>query len=606
MASGGNSKFASAASQASTKASASVPGNVTGGKKGQQASLSTENRATLGQTLSFIWECGGRVQFLFVIGFFAAFLNGMVYPVLAYLFSTSFTDLSGAKDGLENIKQLAFTFLIVGAFALGAATVQGWAFEIVAFHASQHFRLKWFRALLRQDASFFDVYDIAGVAGQVGANASKFRRGVGRKFSEGVQFGVTGVGGIGYAFYASWKVALVVLGAIPFASLAAIMVMSLNQKKGHNASESYKTAGGIAYASVSAVKTVLSLNGIQQMVDKYKQATQEAFSSSVRILIKQGFANGAMLGSFLLLYCILTLYGTYLLYNGVEDNGCDPSGAVVGNTACKTSGSDVFGAMLGVAFAAQGVSQVGNFVEALSQARTAVAEALLAINRKPGAPQQIVHKPLHDELGSTTRSRKSNASNDEDVEAAANTVMAILPPYQIDSSSLDGLKPVVQGAIQFRDVHFTYPTRPEDPVLNGLSVDIEAGQTVAFVGPSGSGKSTIVQQILRLYDPSSGTILLDGEDLKKINVRHLRSRIGYVGQEPALFATTIKANIRYGNPRATDADIEEACRLANAHDFITAFSDGYDTQVGDKGSQLSGTFDCVECPHAACVHRDSE
>jgi ATP-binding cassette subfamily B (MDR/TAP) protein 1 len=322
-----------------------------------------------------------------------------------------------------------------------------------------------------------------------------------------------------------------------------------------------------------------------------------------------------MLGSFLLLYCVLTLYGTSILYNEIQGNGCDPSGAVPGVETCKTSGSDVFGAMLGIAFASQGVSQVGNFFEALAHARTAVAEALLAIRRCPGAPQQIVSKPVQDALGSTTRSRRSNA-DEEDVEAAPNTVMAILPKYEIDSSSRDGLKPPVNGAIKVRDVHFAYPTRPDDPVLNGMTLDIEAGQTVAFVGPSGGGKvhslsvslldalfehityifhvfilqSTIVAMLERFYDPASGSITLDGTDLKDFNVRHLRSKIGYVGQEPTLFATTIKANIRYGNPRATDAEIEEACRLANAHDFITAFTDGYETQVGDRGSQMSGKF----------------
>jgi ATP-binding cassette, subfamily B (MDR/TAP), member 1 len=92
----------------------------------------------------------------------------------------------------------------------------------------------------------------------------------------------------------------------------------------------------------------------------------------------------------------------------------------------------------------------------------------------------------------------------------------------------------------------------------------------------------------RFYDPLKGSIELDGIDIKEINVSHLRSVIGYVGQEPTLFATTIRGNIQYGNPNATQAQIEEAARMANAHDFITSFSDGYDTQVGDKGSQLSG------------------
>jgi ABC-type multidrug transport system fused ATPase/permease subunit len=97
-----------------------------------------------------------------------------------------------------------------------------------------------------------------------------------------------------------------------------------------------------------------------------------------------------------------------------------------------------------------------------------------------------------------------------------------------------------------------------------------------------------VSLLERFYDPLSGSIELDGVNLKDINVKHLRGLIGYVGQEPTLFATTIRGNIQYGNPDATDEQIQAAARLANAHDFISSFSDGYDTQVGDKGSQLSG------------------
>jgi len=142
--------------------------------------------------------------------------------------------------------------------------------------------------------------------------------------------------------------------------------------------------------------------------------------------------------------------------------------------------------------------------------------------------------------------------------------------------------------LTFKDVKFTYPTRPQEQILNGLSTEIEPGQTVAFVGPSGSGKSTVVAMLERFYDCQSGSIELDGVNVKDMNVAHLRGCIGYVGQEPTLFATSIRENIRHGNPDATDEEIQEAAKMSNAHDFITSFSDGYDTQVGDKGSQLSG------------------
>lgn len=147
---------------------------------------------------------------------------------------------------------------------------------------------------MRQDAAFFDVYDIGGVAAQVGSNANKFRRGIGGKFGEGIQFLTTGVGGLAFAFYSSWKVAIVVLAIVPFVAALTMFVLQLNQTKGQRAALAYKHAGGVAYSAVSAYKTVLSLNAIKDMVEKYKDATKQAFKTSVASLVKSGLANGKL------------------------------------------------------------------------------------------------------------------------------------------------------------------------------------------------------------------------------------------------------------------------------------------------------------------------
>jgi len=252
-----------------------------------------KSMASLTRTFSFALDCGPQVQLLLVVGLVAGIANGLVYPALAYLFSRSFTDIAGAQtQGLESVRELAFTFLVVGVYALVAGLIQGWAFETVAYHASQRFRLTWFQALLRQDPAFFDVYDVAGMANQVGPNANKYRRGMGRKLGEGIQFLTTGVGGLAYAFYSSWKVACVVLLVIPFISVAALAVVSLNQTKGSRAAQSYQAAGGVAYTSVSGIQTVLSLNAVPEMLRQYTAATAEAYQQSVGILLKQGLANG--------------------------------------------------------------------------------------------------------------------------------------------------------------------------------------------------------------------------------------------------------------------------------------------------------------------------
>merc|ERR1711988_296832 len=184
-----------------------------------------------------------------------------------------------------------------------------------------------------------------------------------------------------------------------------------------------------------------------------------------------------------------------------------------------------------------------------------------------------------------------NAATDgAKAKAAAERVFEILDrESKIDYSSEEGKTlGSVTGKIAFNDVHFTYPSRPEQPVCRGYSFTVEAGKTVALCGASGSGKSTAVQLIERFYDPDSGSVTLDGVDLRELNVSWLRQQIGLVAQEPVLFSGTIAENIGMGKAGSTRDEVEAAAKMANAHDFIMEFPDGYDTNVGEKGGQLSG------------------
>lgn len=548
-----------------------------------------------------------RNELLFVFGCVAAALNGLVYPILAMLFSTSFSDLGGASDGMSEITSVALSFVYVGAFAFAVATLQSGCLEIAAAQAATNFSQQWFSAILRQDTAFFDAHDVSGLASMIGASSRKVRRGLGRKFGEGIQFGTCFVFGLAYAFYSSWRVSLVVLAVLPFVGVSGLAVMKINQSQTVRAGKAYSRAGSVAYSSVSAIRTVLSLNAVPEMIRQYCAATQDAYRSAVRPLLMQGFVNGSMLGTFVVLYCILTLYGSFLLYTDVGETGCDPSAGVLGNMTCGESGPGVFGAMLGAAFAAQGIQQVSAFIEAVTAARTAVASAMIPINRTMGSPATEIVVETGDQGDAKEEEKrkkkkkrmsirgKSEHDDDADLETGsvhskkAGPRTAMLPMYLIDSSSNTGLKPpIITGAISFRNVCFAYPTRPNNPIFNGFNLDIKAGSTVALVGPSGGGKSTTVGLIERFYDPSSGTIKIDGVNLKDINVSYLRGLLGYVGQEPTLFATSIAGNIRYGKQNATMEEVVAAAKMANAHDFIKSLPDGYDTQVGDNGSQLSG------------------
>ena len=162
-----------------------------------------------------------------------------------------------------------------------------------------------------------------------------------------------------------------------------------------------------------------------------------------------------------------------------------------------------------------------------------------------------------------------------------------VPPIDIKSDT--GISPDhVEGKVEFKDVTFSYPSRPDVVVLENLSVEANVGKTLALVGPSGCGKSTTVQLIQRFYDPDEGAVLLDGKDIRDLNLRWLRRNIGVVSQEPVLFATTIAENIRYGREGVTEEEIVAAAKAANAHDFIMTLPDKYETLVGERGAQMSG------------------
>ena len=146
----------------------------------------------------------------------------------------------------------------------------------------------------------------------------------------------------------------------------------------------------------------------------------------------------------------------------------------------------------------------------------------------------------------------------------------------------------VKGALSFQNVRFTYDTRPDAPALEGVSFDVAAGETVALVGPSGAGKTTVLQMLLRFYDPAYGQIALDGVPIDRLRLDDLRGQIALVPQDPVIFADSVRANILFGRPDATDAEIEAAAKAAAAHDFITALPEGYDSWLGERGVLLSG------------------
>lgn len=180
-----------------------------------------------------------------------------------------------------------------------------------------------------------------------------------------------------------------------------------------------------------------------------------------------------------------------------------------------------------------------------------------------------------------------------ELQRAAGATERLVELLHTDDTVLDPATPKTlsaqpEGAIEFNDVTFSYPARPEHAALKAANISIKPGETVALVGPSGAGKSTIIQLLLRYYDPQQGSVSIDGNDLREMERGAYRQSISVVPQDPVIFATSARENIRFGRPGATDAEVEDAAKAAAAHDFLSALKDGYDTYVGERGVMLSG------------------
>lgn len=175
----------------------------------------------------------------------------------------------------------------------------------------------------------------------------------------------------------------------------------------------------------------------------------------------------------------------------------------------------------------------------------------------------------------------SNLKYFSEASAAAERISEIIKRVpKIDTDNMEGeILQNVSGEVEYKHVEFSYPSRPESTIFKDFCLKVPAGRTVALVGGSGSGKSTVIALLQRFYDPLGGEILLDGVAIDKLQLKWLRSQMGLVSQEPALFATTIKENILFGKENASMEEVIEAAKASNAHNFICQLPRGYDTQV---------------------------
>lgn len=383
-----------------------------------------------------------------------------------------------------------------------------------------------YERLLGMPMTYFSKNQAAELSSRLSTDISQIGDTLTTGIAEFLRQLIIAIGGIIMICFISWKLALIMLAVVPPVALITVFFGRRIRKHSRGMQDKVAESNIIVTESVQGIANVKSFTNEGYEIGRYTKSTNSIVDQAIRFAMARG-------GFFA--FIILCLFGSMILmvWFGVRMTVKEELTA---------------GEMLSFMFYTLFVSaSFGGLPEQFSQ-----------LQRAMGASERVFEL-----LG-------------EDIEAI-NT-----------SEPRKRAQLKLTGEVTFQHVAFSYPTRKEFPVLQDISVDVKPGETVAIVGPSGSGKSTIAQLLLRFYDPDQGKILFDGKDARGFDLTELRENMAIVPQDVLLFAGSIRDNIAYGKPGASEAEITEAAKKANALTFIESFPEKFETKVGDRGIQLSG------------------
>ncbi|XP_038978077.1 ABC transporter B family member 11-like [Phoenix dactylifera] len=466
---------------------------------------------------------------LMILGTVGAVANGLALPLMTVLFGNLIESFGGASDIHDVVHRvskvaLEFVYLAIGSGVVSFFQVACW----MATGERQAARIRnlYLKTILRQEIGFFDKETNTGeVVERMSGDTVLIQDAMGEKVGKFIQLTSTFIGGFAVAFVRGWLLSLVMLATLPPLVVAGGVMSTVVSKMASRGQAAYGKAAAVVEQTIGSIRTVASFTGERHAVNKYAESLKSAYSSSVQEGLAAGLGLGTVMLFFFCGYSLGIWYGAKLIL----DKGY--------------TGADVINVIFAVVTGSFSLGQASPCMTAFAAGQAAAYKMFQTINRKP----------------------------------------------EIDAYDTRGKKPNdIQGDIEFRDVYFSYPTRPDEQIFHGFSLFIENGMTVALVGESGSGKSTVVSLIERFYDPQAGEVLIDGINIKEYQLRWLRGKIGLVSQEPVLFASSIRDNIAYGQDDATTEEIRAAAELANAAKFIDKMPQGIDTMVGEHGTQLSG------------------
>ncbi|MDR6434016.1 ATP-binding cassette subfamily B protein [Brucella pseudogrignonensis] len=372
---------------------------------------------------------------------------------------------------------------------------------------------------------FFDRSQSGEIVSRLSVDTTQIKSVVGATASVALRNVILGIGALIMMVVTSPKLSMLVIAAIPLIVIPLIAFGRSVRRRSRMTQDMLAHANAYASEQIGAMRTLQAFTNENMVVGRFAGAVEKAYQAARSSIKARAILTGFAI--FLIFASVVAV-----LWFGSRD-------VLSGTMSAGTLGQFVLYAVF-AASAFGALSEVGG---ELAQAAGATERLAEILDENPGI-------------------------------AAPSKPVALPEP--------------ARGEISFDNVHFSYPTRPDAPSLNGVSFAVKPGETVAIVGPSGAGKSTIFSLVMRYYDPQTGSVRMDGVALPDADPAKVRERIAVVPQDVVIFATSIRENIGFGKPGASDAEIEAAAKAALAHDFILALDKGYDTEVGERGVTLSG------------------
>ncbi|KAL6888376.1 hypothetical protein ACP4OV_009402 [Aristida adscensionis] len=500
------------------------------GSDGPPPAPATEAKPALASFATVFMHVEAADVALMVLGLVGAVGDGLSTPVLLLLFSRMYNDIGSGPDHVQDFSSRMnesarnLVFLAIAIWVM--AFLEGYCWPRTAERQTSRMRARYLKAVLRQDVEYFDlaVGSTSDVVTSISNDSLVVQDALSEKMPNFIKNCAYFIGSQTVGFVLLWRLTLVALPSVLLLVIPGFMYGRILLGLARRIREQYTRPGALAEQAISSVRTVYSFVGERSIIAQFSAALEE----STRLGIKQGLAKGIAVGSngiTFTIYAFIVWYGSRLvMYHGNQ-----------GGTVLCVAGCVVIG---GLAIG----SGLAN-IKYLSEASSAGERILEMIRRMPK------------------------------IDLESNT-----------GEELDN----ITGELEFKNVKFCYPSRPECPIFVCFNLRVPAGRTMALVGGSGSGKSTVITLLERFYDPLAGEVMLDGVDIQRLRLKWLRAQMGLVSQEPALFATSIKENILFGKEDATEEEVVAAAKAANAHNFISQLPQGYHTQVGEHGVQMSG------------------